>query len=160
MSWLARLFGWGKKEEAVEPVVPAPVVVDKGYKFSKRSIANLKTCHPLLYVLALEAIKEFDFVVICGHRSVTEQQALYAQGRTRAGKIVTNIDGIKKKSKHNQTPSLAMDLVPHPIDWNDIERFKELGKIIKRLAKEANTPLSWGGDWRSFKDYPHFELKK
>lgn len=128
------------------------------YKFSKRSIERLKTCHPLLAVIALEAIKEMDFVVICGHRTPEEQQALYAQGRTKAGRIVTNIDGVTKKSQHNLKPSLAMDLAPYPIDWNDIERFKKLGALIKRIAKENATPISWGGSWK-MKDYPHFELK-
>jgi len=51
-----------------------------------------------------------------------------------------------------------MDLAPFPIDWNNLDRFAELAKVIKRIAKENNTPLEWGGDWKNFKDYPHFQL--
>lgn len=126
--------------------------------FSKKSMERLRACDIKLQVIALEAIKEIDFVVVCGTRTVEEQQALYAQGRTAAGHIITNTDGIKNKSKHNYTPSQAMDLAPFPIDWNNLNRFAELAKIIKRIAKENNTPLEWGGDWKSFKDYPHFQL--
>lgn len=127
-------------------------------KFSTKSKERLKTCHINLQVVLLEAIEEIDFVVLCGTRSVEEQQALYAQGRTKPGKIVTWIDGVTKKSNHNHLPSLAVDVAPYPIDWENLERFKYLAKVIKRIALENNIELRWGGDWKKNKDYPHFEL--
>lgn len=125
--------------------------------FSKASKAKLQTCHINLQVILLEAIKEIDFVVLEGHRSVERQQKLFAQGRTVPGKIVTRIDGVTKKSNHNFMPSRAVDIAPYPIDWNDLERFKEVAKIVKRIAMENSIELRWGGDWK-MKDYPHFEL--
>jgi hypothetical protein len=126
--------------------------------FSKASAAKLKTCHINLQVILLEAIKEIDFVVLCGERTIAEQQKLYAQGRTTAGNIVTHIDGITKKSNHNYTPSLAVDIAPYPIDWNNLDRFRDLAKVIKRIAMENSIELRWGGDFSKLKDFPHFEL--
>jgi len=127
-------------------------------KFSEASKAKLKTCHINLQVILLEAIKEADFVILCGTRTVEEQQKLFAQGRTAPGKIVTWIDGVSKKSNHNYSPSLAVDIAPYPIDWESLQRFKDLAKIVKRIAMENSIELRWGGDWTKNKDYPHFEL--
>ena len=126
-------------------------------KFSKSSVAKLKTCHPNLQVILLEAIEEIDFTVIWGERSLAVQQELYAQGRTKPGKIVTWKDGVNEKSNHNYSPSRAVDIAPYPIDWDDLQRFKDLAKVIKRIALENSIELRWGGDWVK-KDYPHFEL--
>lgn len=134
-------------------------------KFSKRSRENLATADIKIQQLFNEVIKEFDCTIIYGHRSVEEQFELFKQGRekkdgwwTKTGKTVTNLDGHIKKSKHNYLPSKAVDVCPYPIDWNDLERFKLLATVVKRKAKELNIDITWGGDWVSFKDYPHFEI--
>ncbi len=57
-------------------------------------------------------------------------------------------------------PSLAVDLAPYPIDWNDLKRFHELAGRILEVAALLDIPLTWGGHWHSFKDYPHYELPK
>jgi hypothetical protein len=44
------------------------------------------------------------------------------------------------------------------IDWTDIKAFQDLAKIIKRIADEKFIPIEWGGDWKGFKDMPHFQL--
>lgn len=128
-------------------------------RLSHRSKKRLATCHPDLQRLCNELIKEIDFTVIFGHRSVEEQQKLYAKGRSAPGPKVTNCDGIRFKSRHNYKPSLAVDLAPYPIDWQDIERFKDLGARAKQVADRLGIKVSWGGDWK-WKDYPHFELPK
>ena len=135
------------------------------YKFSKRSLANLATADETLQRLFNEVIKKVDCIVICGHRSTEEQFKLFQQGREKkngrwikVGPTVTNIDGNVKKSNHNYLPSRAVDVIPYPVDWNDIDKFKQLGKIVKETAKELNIEISWGGDWQSFKDYPHYEI--
>lgn len=134
------------------------------YKFSKKSLEKLNLAHKNLQIILKEAIKEIDFTIICSTRTQAEQFELFKQGRIlkdgkwiKIGATVTNIDGINKKSKHNYNPSLAIDIVPFPIDWNNINRFQELAKVIKRIAKEKNIKIIWGGDWK-MKDYPHFEL--
>ena len=136
------------------------------YKFSKRSRDNLSTASINLQKLFNEVIKEVDCTVICGHRSPEEQFELFKKGRENKNfkwvvvdksKVVTNIDGRAKKSNHNYLPSRAVDVVPYQLDWNDIAAFKKLGEVVKRKAKELGIKISWGGDWQTLKDYPHFE---
>ena len=136
------------------------------YKFSKRSRDNLSTASTNLQKLFNEVIKEVDCTVICGHRSPEEQFELFKKGRENKNfkwvvvdksKVVTNIDGRAKKSNHNYLPSRAVDVVPYPLDWNDISAFKKLGEVVKRKAKELGIKISWGGDWQTLKDYPHYE---
>lgn len=127
-------------------------------RFSFKSKQFLATCHPDIQRVMEEAIKEFDFMVLCGHRTVAEQQRLYAQGRTTPGKKVTNIDGVRVKGRHNYKPSLAIDIAPYPLDWQDTARFRALGEHIEKVAKRLGVPLTWGGRWRKFIDLPHFEL--
>jgi len=63
-------------------------------------------------------------------------------------------------------PSLAVDVAPYPIDWNDRERFCYFAGYVKGIAKSLGTELRWGGDWdrdtqvkdNNFDDLPHFEL--
>lgn len=83
-----------------------------------------------------------------GHRSIEEQDKLYAQGRTSPGSIVTNARG--GQSFHNY--GLAFDVVEmkngQP-NWNaDWNRIGQLGK---------GAGFEWGGDWQTFKDRPHFQ---
>lgn len=135
------------------------------YKFSKRSLNNLATAEEKLQLLFNEVIKEIDCTVIYGHRTPEEQFELFKQGRekkdgwwVKVGKTVTNLDGSIKKSKHNYFPSKAVDVVPFPLDWNNIESFKNLAVIVKKKAKELNIDVEWGGDWQ-MKDFPHWQIK-
>ena len=121
------------------------------YKFSKRSKDNLATADEKLQLLFNEVIKEFDCTVIEGHRSLERQKELFDKGASQ-------IDGISKKGKHNYFPSRAVDVVPYPLDWNDIESFKLLASVVKRKALDLGINVQWGGDWVSFKDYPHWQI--
>lgn len=105
--------------------------------------------------LVKKAHQENIFIIITqGVRTIKEQNDLYAQGRTKLGKVVTNARG--GYSYHNF--ALAFDfcvcdvvggkLVPN---WTVDIRWKRVGAIGKTLG------LEWGGDWTSFKDYPHFQ---
>lgn len=136
------------------------------HKFSKRSLDNLATADNKLQQLFNIVIAEFDCTVIYGHRTPEAQFELFKQGRekqdgwwVKVGPTVTNLDGNIKKSKHNYLPSKAVDVVPYPLDWNDIESFKNLAVIVKKKAKELGIDVEWGGDWTSLKDYPHWQVK-
>jgi peptidoglycan L-alanyl-D-glutamate endopeptidase CwlK len=119
------------------------------YKFSKTSLKRKAECHPDLQKILDMAIKEYDFTILCGYRGEVEQNKAFAEKKSKLK---------YPNSKHNKKPSLAFDVAPYPIDWNNIGRFIELSMVIKRCAKEAGIKLTWGGDWRTFKDYPHYEL--
>jgi hypothetical protein len=128
-------------------------------RFSKRSAANLSQSAPPLQALMNKALSKqrLDFSIICGHRGKEEQNAAYARGDSQLR---------YPRSKHNLLPSLAVDIVPYPLDWKDIASFKELAVLIKEawseltLEEQGGYTLSWGGDWKNFLDYPHWELRK
>jgi hypothetical protein len=127
-------------------------------KLGKRSKKNLSEAHPLLQELFEEAIKHYDFSVIEGHRPKEEQDKAYHKGLSKLK---------YPQSKHNKQPSLAVDAVPYPIDWNDKQRFYYFGGLICGLAAAMGIDIRWGGDWdsdgefkdQSFHDLPHFELR-
>jgi peptidoglycan LD-endopeptidase CwlK len=119
-------------------------------KFSERSLQQLNTCCHELQDICNEAIKEMDFTVICGHRGEKEQNEAFERGASKLK---------YPNSKHNTNPSIAVDIAPYPIKWTDKKRFIELSKIMKRIAKEKNIELVWGGDWK-MQDLVHFEIKK
>lgn len=140
-------------------------------RFSGRSLSELETCDERLQKIAHEAIKHFDFMVYQGHRSIEEQQRLYAQGRTKPGPIITKVDGIHRKSKHNHHPARAFDAVPWMpgigIVWDDRERFCVMGGIFIAVASCLGIDVRWGGNWDDDAyfnergddwDLPHLEL--
>lgn len=114
-----------------------------------------------------KVIETFDIIVIEGHRSVAVQQEYYKKGRFgNPGPIVTQIDGVKKKGKHNYDPAKAVDVAPYPINWNDREQFVYMAGLILGIAHVYGINLRWGGDWdedhnlieEKFRDLPHFEV--
>lgn len=134
--------------------------------FSKRSIDNLKGVHPDLVKLMTEAIKDspVDFTITEGVRSAERQQALFKQ-RPK----VTNVDGIIKKSNHQVKSDgygHAVDLYPfynglvQVQDKEVIPKLKLIAVHIKAVAKCLGISITWGGDFKSLHDHPHFELKK
>ena len=131
--------------------------------FGERSLGNLGECHADLQVLFGEVVKAFDCSVIEGHRPEAEQEAAFAAGKSK----------LKwPQSKHNQQPALAADVVPYPVDWNDIKRFYLFGGYVLGVAEQLRRDgrishaVRWGGDWdqdftwkdQTFHDLPHFEL--
>ena len=125
--------------------------------FSKRSQDRLSTCRSELQTLFYEVVKGFDCTVLCGHRGRAEQTEAFESGRSK----VRWPDG-----KHNSNPSEAVDVVPYPVNWNDLARFYFFGGYVKAKAEELGINIRWGGDWdgdtsvtdQNFNDLPHFEL--
>lgn len=134
--------------------------------FSKRSIDNLKGVHPDLVKLMTEAIKDspVDFTITEGVRTEERQQMLFKQ-RPK----VTNVDGIIKKSNHQVKSDgygHAVDLYPfyngsiQVTDKEVIPKLKLIAVHIKAVAKCLGISITWGGDFKSLYDPPHWELKK
>jgi peptidoglycan L-alanyl-D-glutamate endopeptidase CwlK len=95
-----------------------------------------------------------DLMLTCVYRSPEEQQRLYAQGRTMPGQIVTELDGVKKKSNHNVLPARAVDfcvVIHGKVSW-DVAEYEPVGALAEVRG------LVWGGSWPNFKDAPHIEL--
>lgn len=133
----------------------------------KITIDRIKKLHPavsdevnsiytkICEALAGRAVCRFSYTL----RTFNEQAELYAQGRTKPGKVVTNAK--PGQSLHNY--GLAFDIVliidGKTASWDTIKDFDgdkeadwmEVVKICKSYG------WKWGGDFKSFKDYPHFE---
>lgn len=95
------------------------------------------------------------------YRTVAEQDALYAKGRTAAGSIVTNCKGTAYKSMHQWYIAfdfyLIMD-VDGDGKTNDDSFNDSTGLFEKVGALGQSIGLEWGGSWKSIKDKPHFQL--
>ncbi len=118
--------------------------------FSTRSLKAREELHPLLQKIVDAAIKETDFVILDAQRGRAEQERAFAEKKSRAH---------FGQSAHNYSPAIAMDIVPYPVDWSDTKRFRDLHAVIMRIAEEQGTPITWGGNFTSLVDMPHYELK-
>jgi peptidoglycan L-alanyl-D-glutamate endopeptidase CwlK len=119
--------------------------------FSDSSKSKLSTCHPKLQALFNEVIKYRDCIILCGHRGQAEQIEAYQNGRSK----------VKwPNSKHNKKPSLAVDVAPYPIDWQDKERFIRFAGFVEGVASQMGIKIKWGGDFSTFFDGPHFQLEE
>jgi len=117
-------------------------------KYSAASKSRLVTCDPDLQYLFNQIIKDVDCSILCGYRGEVEQTAAFNSGNSKL---------IYPKSYHNKIPSLAVDAAPYPIDWNDKERFIQFGGYVLGRASVYGIYIVWGGNWKTFKDYPHFQ---
>jgi len=145
-----------RKRKTLKQLVMKSINYIKEKTWDIVSDRRINSLHPLVISKAKEFIiraeKELGIKlrVVSALRTWTEQTKLYAKGRTLPGKKVTNAKA--GSSYHNF--GLAIDVVEiktgkalwkNP-NWNKIA---ELGKSIG---------FEWGGDWKSFKDKPHFQL--
>ena len=128
-------------------------------RFSNKSKKRLETCDKRLQEVFNEVIKTVDCSVLEGHRDKAKQNKYYKEGKTKLQYPL---------GRHNELPSMAVDVVPYPIDWNDRERFHLFAGFVLGIAKSMGITLRWGGDWNrnwevddnKFDDFPHFELRK
>lgn len=127
---------------------------------------DITQCHPRLQAAATKLIAECakrGIAIKIGecYRTVAEQDAFYAQGRTKPGNIVTNAKGSSYSSQHQW--GIAFDFyLKMDVDgdgsvsddaFNDSKgHFKKVAAIAKSLG------LAWGGDWKSLEDKPHLYL--
>ena len=145
-------------------------VVSK-YKLSERSLKSLEGVDPNLVKIVKRAIEitEQDFIVIEGLRTKEQMMINYGKGRTVAQLAVHGIPASYAKPKEakvtwlnnpfasNHAKGKAVDIVPAPVTWDDISKFKKINEAMQASAKEFGIKLSYGGDWTK-KDYPHWEL--
>lgn len=116
---------------------------------SERSIKNLEGVHyDLVRVVRRAAtLTDLDFVVTEGLRSVDRQRVLVDRGASRT-----------MRSRH--LTGHAVDLaavIDGEVRW-DWPLYSKLAAVMKRAADELQVPLEWGGDWKKFRDGPHFQL--
>jgi peptidoglycan L-alanyl-D-glutamate endopeptidase CwlK len=111
-------------------------------------------------LISLAADKGINVVITADFRSSEEQDELYAQGRTTDGDIVTNAKGGESYHNYGLAIDFALMNINGEIVWdmeydgngNSKSDWSEVVEIAKSLG------FDWGGDWVSFKDYPHFQM--
>ena len=134
----------------------------------KVSQDRIDQLHPSIRLDVSNLIEKINTKVLTGRakvriaqglRTFAEQDALYAQGRTKTGKKVTNAKG--GQSIHNY--GLAVDIVlildGKTASWDEKSDFDrdQQSDWIEVVTEFKRAGFSWGGDWRTFKDMPHFE---
>lgn len=119
-----------------------------------RSRARLNGVHPDLVKVVERAIQitTVDFTVLEGVRDPQRQRKLVKAGasQTMNSRHIPGADGFAK----------AVDLgawVDDEVCW-DWQLYDKIANAMKKAAAELSIPLEWGGDWKKFKDGPHFQL--
>ena len=128
-------------------------------RFSTKSKSKLHSCDERLINLFNKVVKHFDCMVLEGQRGEEKQNAAYDKGNSKVR---------YPNGKHNQSPSVAVDVAPYPIDWADRDRFHYFGGYVLGVAKQMGLNIRWGGDWNQdtqtkdnkFDDLVHFEIKE
>ena len=124
----------------------------------KVSLARLQLLHPAIRAEAIQAYNEavkatpvgVHPIIIQTLRTFEEQDLLYQKGRTRPGPKVTNAKA--GQSEHNYGFAIDFALqINGKIVWQVTKDWMTVVNIFKKHGFE------WGGDWKSFKDYPHLE---
>lgn len=126
------------------------------FKLGTRSLTRLSGVHPDLVKVVKRAIEitEVDFTVLEGLRDLKRQKLLFKQGAS------TTLNSMHLPNK--QGLSRAVDLgalVNGSVRW-DWPLYYRVADAMKRASVELSIPIIWGGDWRTFKDGPHFELDR
>ena len=120
------------------------------FKFSKRSIDNMKGVHPDLVRVVHTALKisPIDFLVTEGLRSVERQKQLFEAGASRT-----------MNSRHLTGHAVDLAAWVGGVRW-DWPLYEIIAVAMKQAAKDEDVAIVWGGDWTTFRDGPHFELDR
>ena len=154
--------------------------MNKKYILSKLSLSRLVGLNANLEAVVKRAIEitEQDFMVVEGVRSKEQCFVNYGKGRTAAQCTAKGVPAQYAKPKLAKVTWLnnplsskhvsghAVDLVPYPVDWNDLSKFDQMAQAMFAAAKELGVSIRWGADWDNDGNYrekgeydsPHFEL--
>ena len=119
------------------------------FRFSQRSESRLQGVHPDLVKVTRRALElsSVDFGITEGLRSQERQKQLVAQGSSQT-----------MNSRH--LTGHAVDVVAYvgsDISWA-MPLFQQIAQAFKQASEELSIPVEWGGDWKTLKDGPHFQL--
>jgi peptidoglycan L-alanyl-D-glutamate endopeptidase CwlK len=120
-------------------------------KLNDRSERALKGVHPDLIkvVRRAAAITKQDFIITEGLRTLARQQQLFAAGASKT---------LRSRHLTGHAVDVAI-LVGGKVRW-DWPLYMDFSKTMKQAAKDVGVPITWGGDWKSFRDGPHYELTR
>lgn len=121
------------------------------FRLSRRSRAHLESVHPALVAVVEAAIVRtpVDFMITEGLRTPARQTALVKAGASRT---------IRSRHLTGHAVDVAA-LVDGQVRW-DWPMYGRIAEAFKAAAVDLKTPLIWGGDWKTLRDGPHFELDR
>ena len=128
---------------------------DKPYALSKTGQNKLEQAHLSLQEIVLELLHYKDITITCTVRTKEEQEEAFRKGNSKAR---------YGQSAHNFNPSRAIDIVPYPIpmkgnQWdNNSKEWDDVAELFLTIAKDKGIDITWGGNFKSIVDKPHFEL--
>ena len=122
----------------------------------ERSERNIATLLPQAQPIARALIESAAAIgiaikIISGTRTFAEQDALYEQGRTKSGRIVTNARG--GYSNHNFGIAFDIGVFEGGRYLDESPAYKAVGALGMKLG------LEWGGNWKTIQDEPHFQFR-
>ena len=143
------------------------------YAYGERSLAQLKTAHPLLQNIAAEVIvcSPYDLSILSGHRGKIEQDEYFATGvSTKHFPNSRHNKSDDPKVKFPERVSDAIDFAPWingRIPWGDSHIFAVVAGCFFAIAEQMDAKLIWGGDWDSdgstkdqeLMDWGHIEIR-
>ena len=152
----------------------------KKFVLSKLSLGRLEGVNPALVKVVKRAIEitQQDFLVVEGVRSKEQCYINYGKGRTvaqctakgvpakYAQPKLAKVTWLNNPLSSKHVSGKAVDLVPYPVNWNDLTKFDQVAKAMFAAAKELGVSIRWGADWDNDGNYrekgeydsPHFEL--
>jgi len=134
-------------------------------ELQERSVRALKGVHPDLVRVILLAARntpddhhEYLWIVTEGSRSLERQTQLVKDGKSRTmnSRHLTG-DAVDLAIWADRDEDKVVDV--DELSWK-LPDYKALAEKVKAAAKTLNIPIVWGGDWKNFKDGPHFELDR
>lgn len=123
------------------------------YAIASRRISDLDPIVAAKCAMHMKFCRDagIELMLTSTYRNIKAQDELYAQGRTAPGRIVTNAQG--GQSFHNY--KVAYDVVPLVSGKAMWDAEHPSWKIVGYLGKEAG--LEWAGEWKRFREFPHFQ---
>lgn len=153
---------WGPKTDKADAkfLAESASIADEFGSFDTRSESNIMTLIPKAQIEARKFLQlckvnsnDNEVRIISGTRTYEEQDELFAQGRTKPGDIVTHAKG--GQSNHNF--GIAWDIGIFN-QGTYLTKDREYIALAHAVLPDMNN-LEWGGNWHSFKDFPHYQLK-
>ena len=133
---------------------------------SAKDLQKLHTLHPDLQAVIVEAAancEEESFIVTEGVRTKERQVELYfaKKSKTMDSRHFAGADGLSRAVDlavwYDRDEDKVVDA--DELSWK-FSDYEKLAQVVKGAAKKLGVPIVWGGDWKSFKDGPHFELDR
>ncbi len=135
------------------------------HKWGRKSLERMQGVNPILIDFASRLLHESPWDLTIGYlggvRTAEEQRGLFDKGYSKC-------DGTHKKSYHQSGNAIDIIIYGKTVDeMYDIEKLDHLGELGKEIWRDMWregvvddwTPI-WGGDWKSFVDRPHWELRR